>query len=78
MSYSTFDFDMVDRDTLHVPDDSRLIRILTGNPCSSLHCFVPDDIDEDELENELRLTLWRRYGKSSLYDGYEDVSCLLD
>lgn len=81
MSYNTFDIDMVDRETLDVPTDSRLIRILSSNPSDSVYCFVPRDTDEDELEDELRLTFAKKYGRSSygpFYDGYEDVSYLLD
>ena len=81
MSYHTFDLDMVDKTTLDVPRDSRLVRILSSNPSDSVYCFVPIDIDEDELEYELRLTFFRKYGRSSygpFYEGYEDASCLLE
>ena len=81
MSYCTFDFDMVNRDTLHVPDESRLVHILTGNPCDSVYCFVPRDIDKEELEDKLRLTLRKKYEKGPFgpsYHGYEDVSDRLE
>lgn len=81
MSYRVFDFDMVDRDTLVVPEGSRLVRILTGNDMDADYCFVPADIDEEELEDGLRLAFRGKHGNSSFgphYRGYEDVSYLLD
>jgi len=81
MTYHVFDFDMVDKETLVVPDGHRLVRILTGNSMNADYCFVPEGIDRDELEDELRLTFRKRHGSSSygpFYQGYEDVSYLLD
>lgn len=81
MSYNVFDFEMVDRDTLVVPEGHRLVRIVTGNSMDADYCFVPIDIDDDELDEELRMTFRKRHGNSSFgpfYQGYEDVSYLLD
>ena len=81
MSYEVFDFDMADKDSLAVPENSRLVRILTGNDMDADYCFVPAEADEDELESELRLTFRKRHGNSSFgprYRGYEDVSHLLE
>jgi len=80
MSYEVFDFDMADKDELVVPENHRLVRILTGNDMDADYCFVPAGIDEDELESELRLTFRKRHGNSSFgphYLGYDDVSHLL-
>lgn len=81
MSYEVFDFDMVDKGSLVVPDGSRLVRILTGNDMDADYCFAPAGADEDELESELRLAFRRKHGNSPFgpfYQGYEDVSYLLE
>ena len=78
MSYQVFDFEMVDGDSFVVPEGHRLVKLLTGNDMDAAYCLVPCEIDEDELEDELRLTFRRRFGNGIAYLGYEDVSYVLE
>ena len=66
-------------DNLPVLDDhERMLRIITSNPMNELYVIVDDVVDDEELEEELRWSLSRQYGRRGqrMYKSYEDVSDL--
>ena len=55
-------------------DGERLLHVLTGNPCDELHVIVDGTMPEDEVEEEIRLALRRKYGRGYGYEGYEELT----
>ena len=69
-------------DNDYTPNEwERMLRIVTDNSCEELYVVVPSDMDDDEIEDEIRFSLRRRFGKtfgSKMYCGYEDVSWVFE
>ena len=63
-------------DTPTLNEGERMLRIVTENPSDNLYVIVDDSMDEDDLEDEIRFALRRKYGCE--YGGYEDVSCICE
>lgn len=59
-----------------INDGERMVHILTGNRADTLYAIVGTDIDNDELESEIRFALRRKYGNGCRYCGYEDVTAI--
>ena len=61
-------------DTIY--EGERVIRILTGNVMDELYTVT--DLDGDELEEEVRKALRLKHGKGYRYEGFEDVTYVLE
>ena len=59
-----------------INDSERMLRIVTDNPSDELYAIVDGLMDEDEIEDEIRWSLRKKYGKRDMYQSYEDVSDL--
>lgn len=59
-------------------EGERLYRIVTDNPCDNLLAVCPADMGEDDLIDEIRWALIRKYGKrgKAIMFGFEDVTDL--
>lgn len=57
-----------------INEGERVIRLLSRYN----EDYVVTDLDGDELEEEIRLALRRRYGKNYRYEGFEDVTYALE
>lgn len=59
-----------------INNNERMLRIVTDNPSDELYTIVDGLMDEDEIEDEIRWSLRKKYGKRDMYQSYEDVSDL--
>ena len=72
-------FDPGMSDDVILNDGERLLQVHTTNPMNDDGlCFVADDheIEDEDFEDEIRFALRRRYGRSLMYLGWQDVTDL--
>lgn len=55
-------------------DGERMLRIITGNSLDELYAVVDGSMGDDEIEEEVRFAIRRRFGRVHGYAGYEDAS----
>lgn len=53
-------------------EGERMLRLIDRS--NELYAIVSDDMDEEEIESEIRLALRKKFGKGHEYNGYEDAS----